>query len=95
MNPWDVWTAQDWVHHYASAAAASASGYGAGETIGERAQRALSAAEQDARQAWSTTEHFVEDMVHAPGKFVDEHEKSLKIAAMVALGVLGLVALRK
>ena len=19
MNPWDVWTAQDWVHHYASA----------------------------------------------------------------------------
>ena len=76
MDPWNGWSADDWVRHYAGAPAT----HEAGRTFSEMAQSA---------------ELAVHGLVEAPGKFVHEHEHSLKIAAVAAIAGVCLVAFAK
>jgi len=109
MNPWEGWSADDWVRHYAGEPA-SPQPHATGASVLDQAQQA-------AQRLFERGERGLQRLVDAPDRVVsavemeadraarrarqllDEEgakvEKPLKIAAMAALAIFGVLALEK
>jgi hypothetical protein len=73
MDPWQGWSAEDWVRHYAAPPSADP-GYASGQTLADRAAQAVHNANERAQQGLQRASTQLHDLLDAPGRAVSAVE---------------------